>query len=363
MTASPRYWPDILGVAPYEPGKPLEEVQRELGIRDAIKLASNENPLGPSPKAVAALQQAIAGVHRYPDGRATLLRLKLAERLKVAPDELLLGNGSNEIIELLVRGFLVAGDEAVMAAPTFSLYKLMVTVAHGTAVQVPLRDGRHDLDAMAAAVTPKTRLFFLCNPNNPTGTMVSAGELNRLLAAIPESVVVVIDEAYVEYVTDPDFPHSLELRHSGPPVIVLRTFSKLHGLAGLRIGYGVARRELIAYLDRIHQPFNTNQLAQIAAAAALADEAHLAASRRVNEEGKATLYALFNELGWTALPTQANFIYVETGRDGRRLYDALLRDGVIVRHIEGSRLRVTVGRPEENRRFADTLKKVLKEVS
>ncbi|MEW6324789.1 MAG: histidinol-phosphate transaminase [Nitrospirota bacterium] len=356
------YWPEILGVAPYVPGKPVEELERELGIRDAVKLASNENPLGPSPKAMAALREAIANVHRYPDGPGTPLRVKLAERLKVSPEEVILGNGSNEIIELLVRGFVTAGDEAVMADLTFSLYKLMVTVAHGTPVQVPLRDGRHDLDAMAAAVTPRTRLFFLCNPNNPTGTSVTSTEFTRLLGRLPDTVVVVVDEAYVEYATDPNFPNALNERLAGPPVIVLRTFSKLYGLAGLRIGYGVARRELIAYLDRIHQPFNTNRLAQIAAAAALEDEPHLIASRRVNEEGKAVLFSLFAGLGWSATPTQSNFIYVETGRDGRRLYEALLHEGVIVRHIEGTCLRVTVGRPEENQRFADALRKVLKEV-
>ncbi len=354
-----RYWPEILGIAPYVPGKPVEELERELGIRDAVKLASNENSLGPSPKAMEALRQAIANVHRYPDGPGTPLRVKLAQRLKVAPDEVILGNGSNEIIELLVRGFVTKGDEAVMADLTFSLYTLMVTVAHGTPVRVPLRDGRHDLEAMAKAVTPKTRLFFLCNPNNPTGTMVTAAEFTRLLARLPDTVVVVADEAYVEYATDPDFPHSISARLSGPPVIVLRTFSKLYGLAGLRIGYGIARRELIAYLDRIHQPFNTNRLAQIAAAAALEDEPHLVASRRVNEEGKAFLFALFAELGWTAYPTQSNFIYADTGRDGRLLYEALLREGVIVRHIEGSRLRVTVGRAEEHQRLADALRRVV----
>jgi histidinol-phosphate aminotransferase len=354
-----RYWPDILSVASYTPGKPIEELEREMGIKEAIKLASNENPLGPSPKAMEALRRALAGVHRYPEGRGTVLRARLADRLKVSPEEVILGNGSNEIIELLVRGFVTAGDEAVMADLTFSLYPLMVTVSRGTPVTVPLKEGRHDLEAMAEAVTPRTRLVFLCNPNNPTGTMVTAAELNRFLTALPDSVVVVIDEAYVDYVTAPDFPRSLELLRSGPPVIVLRTFSKLHGLAALRIGYGIARKDVIAYLDRIHQPFNTNGLAQLAAAAALEDEAHLAASRRANEEGKAQLYALFNDIHWTALPTQANFIYVETGRDAKALYEALLREGVIVRHIEGSRLRITVGRPEENRRFAEALRRVI----
>ena len=356
-----RFWPDILSVATYTPGKPIEELERELGIKEAIKLASNENPLGPSPRAMEALRRAIANVHRYPEGRGTALRAKIADRFKVSPEEVILGNGSNEIIELLVRGFITAGDEAVMADLTFSLYPLMVTVSRGTPVKVPLKDGRHDLDAMAAAVTPRTRLIFLCNPNNPTGTMVNAADLNRFLAALPDSVVVVIDEAYVDYVTAPDFPRSLELRLSGPPVVVLRTFSKLHGLAGLRIGYGIARTDLIAYLDRIHQPFNTSQLAQIAATAALDDEPHLAASRRVNEEGKTFLQQLFAGLKWPVHPTQANFLYVETGRDAKKLYEALLREGVIVRHIEGSRLRVTVGRPEENQRFAEALKRIIKQ--
>ncbi len=351
--------PDIASLTPYVPGKPVEELERELGIPKAIKLASNENPLGPSPKALAVLAEATATLHRYPDGGAHKLRVALADRWKVQPDQVILGNGSDEIIGLLARTFLSPGDEAVMADQTFVIYKMEVTAAHGTPVIVPMREGRHDLAAMAEAVTPKTRLLFLCNPNNPTGTMVTADEVDRLMARVPESVIVVFDEAYYEYVQSREFPDSLAYVRQGRNAIVLRTFSKIYGLAGLRIGYGVTTSEIAGYLNRLRPPFNANSLAQRAALAALADEEHVAQSRALNQTEMVAVRSGLAALGFQPLPSQANFLYFDVGRDGREVFQGLLREGVIVRHIEGRMVRVTVGLPEENRQFLAALKKVV----
>jgi histidinol-phosphate aminotransferase len=274
---------DIESLSPYVPGKPIDELQRELGLSRIVKLASNENPLGPSPKALAVLADAAATLHRYPDGGAFRLRTGLADRWKVSLDQVILGNGSDEIIGMLARAFLSPGDEAVMADNTFVIYKMEVTAAHGTPVIVPLRDGRHDLGAMAKAVTPRTKLLFVCNPNNPTGTMVSAAEIDALMANVPEHVIVVFDEAYCEYVRDPHFPDSLGYVRQTRNAIVLRTFSKIYGLAGLRIGYGVTTAEIAGYLNRVRPPFNANSLAQRAALAALGDEEHVAKSRAMNQ--------------------------------------------------------------------------------
>ncbi len=351
--------PDIASLTPYVPGKPVEELERELGIPKAIKLASNENPLGPSPKALAVLAEATATLHRYPDGGAHKLRVALADRWKVQPEQVILGNGSDEIIGLLARTFLSPGDEAVMADQTFVIYKMEVTAAHGKPVIVPVREGRHDLAAMAEAVTPKTRLLFLCNPNNPTGTMVTADEVSRLMARVPESVIVVFDEAYYEYVQSREFPDSLAYVRQGRNAIVLRTFSKIYGLAGLRIGYGVTTSEIAGYLNRLRPPFNTNSLAQRAALAALTDEEHVAQSRALNQTEMVAVRSGLAVLGFQPLPSQANFLYFDVGRDGREVFQGLLREGVIVRHIEGRMVRVTVGLPEENRRFLAALKKVV----
>jgi len=350
---------DIASLSPYVPGKPIDELQRELGLARIIKLASNENPLGPSPRALAVLADAAATLHRYPDGGGFRLRTGLADRWKVSLDQVILGNGSDEIIGMLARAFLSPGDEAVMADNTFVIYKMEVTAAHGTPVIVPLRAGRHDLDAMAKAVTPRTKLLFVCNPNNPTGTMVSADEITALMATVPEHVIVVFDEAYCEYVRDPHFPDSLGYVRQGRQAIVLRTFSKIYGLAGLRIGYGVTTAEIAGYLNRVRPPFNANSLAQCAALAALGDEEHVAKSRAMNQTEMTSVRAGLIALGFQPLPSEANFVYFDAGRDGRALFEALLREGVIVRHIEGNHLRVTIGLPEENRHFLQALKTVL----
>jgi histidinol-phosphate aminotransferase len=348
---------------PYPPGKPIEEVERELGIRDSIKLASNENPLGPSPKALAALAAALGGLHRYPDGSAFYLKRRLAERLRVAEDELVIGNGSNEIIELVVRAFLRPGDEAVMADQAFVVYRLVVQAAGGTSRAVPLREFTHDLPALAAAIGPRTRLVFLANPNNPTGTMFRRPAWERFLAAVPPNVIVVADDAYAEYVEDPAYPDTVHERGDGRvPIVSLRTFSKLYGLAGLRVGYGVAPAPVIDALGRIRQPFNVNSLALVGALAALDDDEHVRRTLAVNREGLAFLLEAFRTLGLASVPSAANFVLVRVG-DGARVYADLLRRGVIVRPMAAygfpEHVRVTVGTPAENERFVAALRAVL----
>lgn len=351
--------PDIRSLRPYVPGKPVEELQRELGLTRVIKLASNENPLGTSPKAIAALRGAQTTLHRYPDGGATQLRQAIADRWKVAGEQVILGNGSDEILGLLARTFLTPGDEAIMADHTFVIYKMEVTAVHGKPVIVPLVDWTHDLESMVGAITPRTRLLFLCNPNNPTGTMVSAEAVDRLMARVPEDVIVVFDEAYFEYVRNSRFPDAMEYVKQGRNVIVLRTFSKIYGLAGLRIGYGVSTSEIIGFLNRVRPPFNANSLAQTAALAALGDDEYVAKSRAVNAAGMAQLEQGLRELGITPIPSETNFLYFDAKRDGRSVFEALLREGIIVRHIEGPMIRVTIGLPDENAAFLQAFKKIL----
>ena len=354
-----RVHPDIAKLVPYSPGKPLDELERELGIRGAVKLASNENPLGPSPKALAALDEGKETVHLYPDGGAHDLTRALADRWKVSGNHIVVGNGSNEIISLLVKTFVSPCEEAVMADHTFVMYKLAVTGGHGVCVEVPLKDWRHDLPAMARAVTGRTRVVFVCNPNNPTGTMVTRDEVREFMAAVPDDVIVVFDEAYYEYVRDPHYPDTLDYVRQNRPVVVLRTFSKIYGLAGLRIGYGITTPEIVEYLHRVRNPFNANTLAQFAARAALGDERHVAASRALNEAEMASVDNGLRALGLAPLPSQANFLFFDTHRNGRDVFDRLLREGIIVRHLGGSMLRVTIGRPEENRRFLKALSNVM----
>jgi histidinol-phosphate aminotransferase len=353
----------IRTLAPYAPGKPIEELERELGVRDSIKIASNENPLGPSPKALAAIASALPELHRYPDGSGFHLKRRLAERLQVAPEALVLGNGSNEIIELLVRTFVRPGDEAVMADQAFVIYRLVVQAAGGTSRIVPLRDFTHDVDAIGAAIGARTRLVFLANPNNPTGTIFRRAAWKRFLARVPPGIVVVADDAYAEYVEDAEYPDTVHERGDGSvAVVTLRTFSKLYGLAGLRVGYAVAPAGIVDVLERVRQPFNVNALALVGALAALDDDAHVERTLAANRAGMAYLVAAFGELGLTHVPSQANFVLVRVG-DGARTYDALLRRGVIVRPMGGyglpEHVRVTVGTRAENERLIAALRAVL----
>jgi histidinol-phosphate aminotransferase len=346
----------IRGLAPYAPGLPTEELERQYGITGSIKLASNENPLGPSPRALAALAEALPTLHRYPDGSAFHLTRRLAQRHGVAPEAVVIGNGSNEIIELAVRAFMQPGDEAVMGAGAFLVYALVVQAAGGVGRPVALRDFTHDLPAMAAAVTERTRLVFVANPNNPTGTIVRCGAWREFLAALAgRSLLVVADEAYAEYVDDPDYPDTIGERDAaGPPILSLRTFSKLYGLAGLRIGYGVGDPGVIDVLRRVRQPFNVNALAQVAALAALDDEAHVRRTLSTNRAGLAFLAEALRAMRVPYVPSAANFLLVETG-DGPACYEALLQRGVITRPMGAygfpNHLRVTVGLPAENERF------------
>ncbi|MEJ2683123.1 MAG: histidinol-phosphate transaminase [Candidatus Sulfobium sp.] len=351
MIRPPEY---VLAIRPYVPGKPLEELERDLGIGNSVKLASNENPVGPSPAAVDAVGKALSGINRYPDGSGYYLKKVLSKRLSVSEDEVILGNGSNELIDIAARTFMTYGDEAVMATPSFVVYSMAVQSVGGVCVQVPLKDYMHDLDAMAAAVTPRTRMLFIANPNNPTGTINRKDEFDRMMAKMPDNLIVVVDEAYFEYVSDPGYADSMKHLHSDRNVLILRTFSKMYGLAGLRLGYGVAKREILADMNRLREPFNTNSIAQKAGIAALGDDEHLRRSREVNESGKEYLYRRLGEMGMSYVPTEANFIYMPVA-GAPALYEKLLRLGVIVRPMGPDSLRVTIGLPEENRRFIEAL--------
>jgi len=349
----------IKSLIPYVPGKPIEELERELGITGCIKLASNENPLGPSPKAVAAIKKAAEGLNRYPDGGGFYLSQALTKKYGVDPGQIILGNGSNELIELVVRTFVQPGDEIISADPSFVVYTMITQAGGGTNVIVQCKDMRHDLEAIAERITPKTKIVFIANPNNPTGTMNSKAEMDHFMKRVPEQVIVAMDDAYCEYVTHADYPDSLDYLKEGRNVLVLRTFSKIYGLAGLRIGYGITTPEIAGLMNKVRQPFNTNSLAQIGAVAALADRKHVERSIANNNEGRQFLSQTFGRLGVSFIPTEANFILFETARDGQELYAALLKRGVIIRPMGGNRLRVTIGLPEENKRFADELEKIL----
>lgn len=357
---------NILELKPYVPGRPIEEVRRELGLREVVKLASNENPLGPSPKALEAIRRAAAEVSRYPDASCFRLKQALSRHWNLPADHFIIGNGSDEIIHFIGVTFLAPGEEVIQADPSFVRYEAAAILNGGVCVKVPLRDYTHDLEAMAERITERTKLLFIANPNNPTGTMNSREEVERLLQRVPEHVLVVFDEAYYEYVDDPTYPDTLEYVRQGRNVIVLRTFSKIYALAGLRVGYGMARPDLIGYLEQVREPFNVNSLAQEAALASLEDPEQVRRSREANQRGKAFLYAHFQRLGLPFVPTQANFILVDVRQDCRRVFQGLLQRGVIVRTCDifglPTHLRVSIGTEEENQRFIQALEEVLEEL-
>lgn len=355
----------ISDIKPYVPGKPVEELERELGIKGSIKLASNENPIGSSPLAMKAISDTITsstastGFNRYPDGSGYYIKKALSEKLSVNEDEIILGNGSNELIDIAVRTFLQQGDEAIMAHPSFIVYPLSVKAMGGKPVQVPLKNYTHDLEAMVDAVTERTRMLFVASPNNPTGTINIKDEFDHMMKRIPDGILVIVDEAYFEYVTNPEYADSLKYFKEGRDTLILRTFSKIYGLAGLRIGYGIARRDIVVEMNKLRPPFNTNSIAQSAALWALKDKNHITNSRSINEKGKRYLYRELESLGVTYVPTEANFIYILLERDSNAFYHDLLRQGVIVRPVGNQEIRVTIGLPEENKRFIEAIKKVL----
>jgi histidinol-phosphate aminotransferase len=357
----------IAGLVPYPPGKPLEELEREYGITGSIKLASNENPLGPSPKAVAAMHAALGNLHRYPDGSGYYLRRRLSEKFKLPFDGIVLGNGSNEIIDLAIRTFLLPQDEVILPAPSFLVYKLAVQAMGGKTVSVPLVNFTIDLARVVDSITLRTKIIFINNPNNPTGTIIKKAAFDSFLEAIPPHVVVVLDEAYIEFVRDGDTPSGFDyVDRQGPYVIVARTFSKAHGLAGLRIGYGVMEPALANYLHRVRQPFNTGTLSQAAALAALDDEEFLSQTQSTVAEGLAYLYREIERLGLNTIPTQANFFLIEVPTDAKTIYEAMLRRGVIVRPMNSygmtRYIRINAGLPEENERFIRALGQTLLEL-
>jgi histidinol-phosphate aminotransferase len=354
--------PQLHGLAVYEPGKPIEETARESGRspEEIIKLASNENPLGPSPRAIEAMQAAAAEANFYPDGGGFALRRELARKLEVAPESIILGNGSNEIIEFIGHAFLRPGAEMVTSENAFVAYKLAAALFGARTIEVADREYRFDLEAIAEAITPHTRAIFIANPNNPTGTIVRQEAIDQLMARMPEDVVVVFDEAYFEYLDKP--PDTLKFVRQNYNVVVLRTFSKIHGLAGARLGYGVARPELARLLHKTREPFNINSLAQAGAVAGLADEAYQAASKRLASEGRAFLENEFSALGLTFVPGTANFILVRVG-NGKQVFESMLQHGVIVRALTGYNfpewIRISVGTMEQNRRCIEVLREVL----
>ncbi len=347
---------------PYPPGKPIEELERELGIKGPIKLASNENPLGPSPKAIQAVKEALSGLNRYPDGSAYYLRQAISKRFRIPFDQVLIGNGSNEIIELAVRTFLLPFEKAVQPFPTFLVYEKMVAAQQGVMVNVPLKGFGVDLDAIQKSVEEDVKLIFINNPNNPTGTYITHDAMETFLRRLPKEVVVILDEAYIEFSTRQDIANGLGLLREFPNLIVLRTFSKLYGLAGLRIGYGFTSQRLADYMNRVRQPFNVNTLAQKAALAALEDEEFVNRTIALVRTELAFLKDGLDKLGLRHLPTQTNFFLVEVG-DADRVYKALLKEGVIVRSMSGFGLerfiRISVGLREENIKFLNALKRVL----
>ncbi|MBI4342424.1 MAG: histidinol-phosphate transaminase [Candidatus Omnitrophica bacterium] len=361
-TIDPRAREAIRGLTAYQPGTPIEDVQRALKLSSVIKLASNENALGPSPKALAALRRAAGSLHRYPDSTCRAQRAALAKKLKVEPTSLIFGNGSDELIVLALRAFVDPGEQVVVAAPTFLIYELQARACGASVTVVPLKDYRYDLAAMKAAVSPHTKLVFIANPDNPTGSYVTRRELDAFLRGLPAQTIVFMDEAYYEFVGAADYPQTLR-QAADRPLIVTRTFSKAYGLAGLRIGYGIAQPSLIAAMEAVREPFNVNSLAQAAAAAALEDGAFLAKTRRTTDEGRRYLSKEFDRLKLRYVPSAANFILIQLGPGAPAVVQALLRRGVIVREMSGWKLsgciRVTVGTMAENRRFVAALKHTL----
>lgn len=345
----------------YVPGKPIEEVQRELGLTRVAKLASNENPVGPSPKAIAAMVDQAGKTNLYPDGNGYYLKEALAKHWQVSIEQIALGNGSDELIQLLALAYVEAGDEVIMAKPSFPRYEPVVRMMEGVPVEIPLTaDWRHDLPAMAQAITEKTRMIFLCNPNNPTGTMVTREEVAAFMARVPAGVLVVFDEAYYEYVNNEEYPDGLDYLRQGRDVIVLRTFSKIYGLAGLRVGYALTKPEIVQNLERVRPPFNVNALAQAAARAALADQVHLERVRELNAQGLQFFYTALEKLGLEYVPSYTNFVLINVERPAAEVFQQLLRKGYIVRDVGlGTWLRVTVGLPEENQGFIQALREVI----
>jgi histidinol-phosphate aminotransferase len=352
-------------ISPYEPGKPIEAVERELGLSRVAKIASNENPLGPSPKALRAMRTEVGKVHLYPDGGSIALKAKISKGLKVSPKQIVIGNGSNEIIELLARGFLSEDDEVISSKTSFLVYPLISQAVGAKYVEAPMKDFRYDLKGILERLTDRTRLIFIANPNNPTGSYVTADEVESFLSRVPENIIICFDEAYIDFVGAKNFPKLVaRAQAENSNLVLLRTFSKSYGLAGLRVGFGVGSEEMIGYLEKIRQPFNVNRIAQAAATAALGDTAFLTRTKKLVREGRTFLYREFKKLGLNFVSSEANFVLVNVRMDGQKVFDALLKRGIIVRPMTAyqlkSYIRVTIGKRTDLERFIRELRVVLK---
>ena len=360
----------VQGLRPYQPGKPIDELARELGLneKDIVKLASNENPVGPSPKALAAIQGELEELTRYPDGAGFELKKVLCEKLNIQPEQITLGNGSSDILDFITRVFVNDGDNIVVSQHAFAIYGLVAKMVGAETIAAPAKNFAHDLDAMLAAINDKTRIVFVTNPNNPTGTWIKKDELIAFLDKVPERVLVLLDEAYFEYVDEADYPNGIELLSQYSNLVVTRTFSKAYGLASMRVGYGVSSPEIADLLNRVRPPFNVNSFALAAAKAAVLDEGYVAESIAVNNNGMAYLEGEFNRLGLDFIPSVGNFISVKmpTGIDAMAVNDGLLREGVIIRPVANYEmpeyLRVSIGIAKENQAFIAALEKVLAQV-
>ncbi|BBI33212.1 histidinol-phosphate transaminase [Cohnella abietis] len=358
--------PNIVHLPVYQPGKPVDDVKRELGLDEVIKLASNENPFGSSPKVKEAIARELENISIYPDGAAVELSNALAKHHDVNADQIIFGAGSDEIILMIARAFLVPGDETIMADQTFPQYKHNAQIENAVIIEVPLQAGTHDLPAMLERVTDKTKVIWVCNPNNPTGTINTSEEVEAFLSKVPSHILVVLDEAYCEYVEDPTFPDGLKLLEKYPNVITLRTFSKIYGLASLRIGYGIGRPDVIRSINQVREPFNTSRFGQAAALAALQDEQFIEYCRVQNKQGLAYFNSSFTELGLLAFPAHGNFIMVDVQRPSQEVFDALLRKGIIVRaghKLYPTYIRITVGSQEQNEKVIAALTAVLQEIA
>ncbi|MDF2724836.1 MAG: histidinol-phosphate aminotransferase [Paenibacillus sp.] len=357
--------PNIVHLPVYQPGKPIEEVKRELGLSEVIKLASNENPFGCSPKASEAIAAELQTISMYPDGGAVELTKTLAAHLGVQPNQIIFGAGSDDVILMIARAYLVAGDETVMASHTFPQYKHNCEIEGAVSIEVPLIDGKHDLPGMLAKINDRTKIVWVCNPNNPTGTIVTRDELNAFLKQVPSSVLVVLDEAYIEYTDSAEF--GIEVVREYKNVITLRTFSKIYGLASLRIGYGVGHPEVVHSINQVREPFNTNRFAQAAAKAAVLDQQFIAYCREQNGKGIEYLTGQFDRLGLSYFPAYGNFIMVDVKRPAKEVFESLMRKGLIVRGGHAldfpTKIRVTIGSTEQNAKFIAALEQTLNEIA
>ncbi len=356
----------VVSVKPYKPGKPIEELKRELNLKHVDKMASNENSLGPSPKALGVLKKSLGNIHRYPDGSCFYLKKALAKKYRMRPENIIVGNGSDELIVLALRAFINKGDEVIIAEPTFLIYKLAALLDEAHVVTVPLRAFRYDLAAMRAKITSRTKIIFIANPDNPTGSYVNRLEVERFLKGLPKNIIVFFDEAYFEYVEAKDYPNIFDYIGRGN-IIVSRSFSKAYGLAGLRVGWAASTREIIGYLNQVREPFNVNTLAQLAAAAALDDNKHIENSCRLVRIGKKYFCDEFKKMGLFFVPSVTNFVLVNVGVKSEEIYQKLLKKGIIIREMSDwglkNFIRVTIGTSRENKRFINNFKEIMEILS